>query len=191
MAKTDFGELEIYVSEESGYYDMNNEILISGLHQFNHRLYLEGQEKPRIKTIINILPSVGVQSATYPINNQREGFRSTVGPEIKDLDYLLKRINKMIERKSVQQAFKGSMSMDVDKVSKVERVKSEKNILKEVAFEINNIFSSDTQENNKDWDKKVLESKNVLDFKKVRSSREESEKSRTSSFDSSGIKIDD
>jgi hypothetical protein len=100
-ATSAFGDIEIYVApDERGSSIMNNEILISGLHQFRHDLWLDN--KTRIKTIINILPTVGVQSQVYPINNQREGFRPTIDPEVNDIEFLLKRINALLERKSIQ-----------------------------------------------------------------------------------------
>jgi hypothetical protein len=82
--------LKIYVKEISDKWSqerVSSTILISGLYQFRDSFRVEGGRG--LEVIVDILPTVGVKSQEYPINNQREGFRSVVEPEVKDLRFLL------------------------------------------------------------------------------------------------------
>lgn len=185
-ATSAFGDLDIYIAPidnpDSSY--LNNEILISGLYQFDHGFRIEGGGKARFKTIINILPTVDVKSQVYPINNQREDFRTTIEPEVKDLNFLLLQINSMLEKKSVNEMFNNTISMDVRDVSDIRRIPPTP---KEVALndaikEVKKQFSSPTQTSND----------NSFELKAAATTLREralSEKSRNSSFDASGIKI--
>lgn len=185
-ATSAFGDLDIYIAPidnpDSSY--LNNEILISGLYQFDHEFRIDGGAKARFKTIINILPTVDVKSQVYPINNQRENFRTTIEPEVKDLNFLLLQINSMLEKKSVSEMFNNTISMDVRDVSDIRRIPPTP---KEVALndaikEVKKQFSSPTQTSND----------NSFELKAAAATlrgRALSEKSRNSSFDASGIKI--
>lgn len=184
-ATSDFGDIEMYVAPAKDSGDITAEVLISGLHQFSKYFRVRGASKGRFKVILNILPTVGVTSAVYPINNQREGFRATVDPEVSDIEYLLNQINRSLEGKSIAATFGSAMSMDVGKVSEVKREASDKDILNEVVKEI---LKKYTPEN-----KTVLgipvgkPQENSLDLRSIRTSREAEEKSRKSSLNTSGI----
>jgi ribosome maturation factor RimP len=91
------------------------------------------------------LPSVGVKSPTYPINNQREGFRGVVEPEVKDLNFLLDQINSAVARRQISASFDNSISMDVDDVSEVKREVSTKNILEESINDVVSDFGSSSR----------------------------------------------
>lgn len=182
-ATTDFGDIELYV-RKAKYGRISCQVLISGLYQFTHTVY--NQSGAPLEVIANILPTVGVKSPTYPINNQREGFRGVVQPEVKDLDFLLERISNLLERKSITAAFGNSVSMDVSAVNNVKREVSDDELLKTVIKDVKRQFKpTDTQNTNN------KEEENTIDFGAVRSKREESEKQRNSSFNASGIKLED
>ena len=87
------------------------------MYQF--RSYVGGNGK-HYDTIINILPSVGTKSETYPINNQREGFRSTVKPEVEDLEFFIKKLDSLFERKKLKVSFGKSFNMDSDSLRNIE-----------------------------------------------------------------------
>lgn len=186
-ATSDFGDIEMYVAPaDSG--DITAEVLISGLHQFTKWFSVKGATKGRFKVILNILPTVGVKSAVYPINNQREGFRATIEPEVKDIGYLLNQINRSLEKKSIAATFGSAMSMDVGKIAEVKREASNtdtlnsavKEVLGQLATKQKTILGipvGKTQENS-------------LDLKSIRTQRETAEKSRNSSLNTSGINYD-
>lgn len=181
-ATSDFGDIEVYITPKSGesrYTDAS--ILISGLYQFNHSIYNEGGAS--VNVILNILPSVGVQSQVYPINNQREGFRATVEPEIKDIEFLIKRINAVATKKTIAAAFKNSVSMDVSKVSEVKRESySHEDIIKDSVQEVMKEISRSSE----------TTMDNSISLSSIRTARKEAEeKKRRSSLNTSGIKIDD
>ena len=184
-ATSDFGDIEMYVAPAKDSGDITAEVLISGLHQFSKYFRVRGASKGRFKVILNILPTVGVTSAVYPINNQREGFRATVDPEVSDIEYLLNQINRSLEGKSIAATFGSAMSMDVGKVSEVKREASDKDILNEVVKEI---LKKYTPENRTVLGIPVGKpQENSLDLRSIRTSREAEEKSRKSSLNTSGI----
>ena len=184
-ASTAFGDIEVYIApEDNGYSSISSDVLISGLHQFTNNTWLEHGNKARYKAIINILPSVGVADQLYPMNNQREGFRSTISAEVKDLEFLLKRINSILEKKSINQAFGRTISMDSAQVADVKRItpKTKEEIFSEVKKEIVKEFGATGTKPGQP---------NALDWGTIRTKKVEAEKSRTSSFDASGIKINE
>ena len=191
-AKSKFGDIEIYLAptNTSGKY-IHSKVLISGLHQFNTLTEAIGASKARFDVIINILPTVGVQSEVYPINNQREGYRPTIEAEVKDIDKLLIDINRTLEIKSLQATFDSAMSMNVESVSKVERKEAGDNSLKEAVDEIKKKYSSESSGIRKLFSNSKGESSNDLDLSNVRKEREKEEaqreKERESSLDTSGV----
>ncbi|MEE3413625.1 MAG: hypothetical protein VZQ58_07085 [Bacteroidales bacterium] len=133
-ATTDFGDIEIYkdFTEQSS----TVEVLISGLHQFD--AYNNNTNVDHYRTIVNILPSVSTKSEVYPINNQREGFRSTVEPEKKDLMFFLTKLDSLFNRKKLKNTFGRSFNMDARKLSNIENNNktSTKDIIDSVLKEI-------------------------------------------------------
>lgn len=132
-----FGELELYITPITRSY-ISSQILISGLYQFERNDW-QNDGEGGLDVIVNILPSVGVQDRLYPINNQRQGFRSTVMPEVRDLDKLLKRIHKAYINGQYAAAFSSCLSMDVRKLSEEKRIPHSGTLLKQaIAMAIGN-----------------------------------------------------
>lgn len=180
---SEFGDIELYVAPSSGGCYIDLDILISGLYQFGSTIYLKDNQRSRMKVIANILPSVGVQSPIYPINNQREGFRATVSPEIDDLRFFLKKINGILEKKSIAEAFGHTISMNVDSVSTIRRIPTDSNqIIQESVNEVKRIISEFTG----------VKMENSINLSSVNVTRKyEEEKKRNSSLDTSDILFDD
>ena len=181
-ATTIFGELKIYVKELTGKYEqewVGIKVLISGLYQFNDSVRVEGGRG--LEVIVDILPSVGVKSQEYPINNQREGFRGTVEPEVKDLKFLLSQISSTLASKSITAAFNNSISMDIDDVSVVRKKDESQNKIKDT---VDDVWKTITQKALQDTDRDSSQKSdgNSLDFRAVRSARKVTEKDRRSSF---------
>lgn len=124
-----FGELELYIAPTENS-NIASQVLISGLYQFDKNNWQNSGEGG-LDVIINILPSVGVQDRLYPINNQRQGFRSTVKPEVNDLERLLERIHKAYVNGQYAAAFSSCLSMDVRKLSDEKRVPHSGTLLKQ------------------------------------------------------------
>lgn len=183
-ATSDFGDIEMYVAPADSN-DITAEVLISGLHQFTKWFGIKNASKGRFKVILNILPTVGVKSAVYPINNQREGFRATIDPEVKDIQYLLNQINISLEKKSIAATFGSAMSMDVGKIAEVKREASDTDTLNNAVKEVLEQLTPKQ--------KTILgipvgrPRGNSLDLKSIRTQREAAEKSRNSSLNTSGI----
>lgn len=134
-ATANFGDLDIYISPNGGKYNISYDVLISGLFQFQKSVY-HNSKANNIAAIVNILPSVSVQSSHYPINNQREGFRSTVSPEVDDLETLLKTISRAYERGQYAAAFSTCLSMDTRELSTEKRIPYKGEILKQALADI-------------------------------------------------------
>lgn len=127
-AMSDFGEIQIWIAPDTGR-GITYEVLSSGLQQF--RKYLSGDNQTKgLKAVLNILPSVGVEDTIYPINNQREGFRSTVNPEVKDLEFLLKEIQASYSKGHYAAAFESCISMDVERMNEPKRIPFSGDLLK-------------------------------------------------------------
>ena len=180
-ATTAFGDIEIYIAPDDNY-AIQSDVLISGLHQFNKTIYLNGNGRGRFKAIVNILPSVGVTDQLYPMNNQREGFRSTVSAEVEDLEFLLKRINNILEKKSIAQAFRRTISMDAAEVADIKRQPSQ---TKE------EIFNDTKAQILKEFGKAINGLGNTIDWSSIRTQKAASEKARKSSFDASDIHLEE
>lgn len=184
-ATSDFGDIEIYkdFSHETSDY----KVLISGLYQFYGWVNGEGTH---YATIINILPSVGTKSEVYPINNQREGFRSTINPEIEDLEYFLKKLDGLFERKKLKTSFGSSFNMDSESLENIEQ-KSDvttEDLIKEVLNDIKQQYKPiSTKTSNQDDDSENF----GIELNTLTEERKESEKKRRSSFDTSSIPIEE
>lgn len=173
-ATSAFGDMDIYIAPNNGS-TIRSEILISGLYQFTDNIYEDGQRS--IKTIVNILPKVGVNDPLYPINNQREGFRATVDKEIKDLRDLLKKINNAFLRGQYAASFNSCLTMDVEKVSEPKRIPFEGEILKAAVAEVTG----------QDPAKEFIPFTMVAEaFHEVASKKDAD---RASTFDASGVKL--
>ena len=132
-----FGELELYIAPTRSS-NIASQVLISGLYQFDKNNWQNNGEGG-LDVIVNILPSVGVQDRLYPINNQRQGFRSTVRPEVNDLEKLLERIHKAYVNGQYAAAFSSCLSMDVRKLSDEKRIPPSGTLLKQaIAMAIGN-----------------------------------------------------
>lgn len=179
-AKSNFGKLQIYAKPTS--YPTSTityQVLNSGLFQFMDHIYLDG--KSNIELIINILPSVDTMSTIYPINNQREGFNVSVKPEIDDLKFFIKSLNNSINIQKLQKAFNNTISMDIKKID-VARAKNDSN------FETT--LKTAVEQTAKTLGiSKPISSDNSINLSDITQSRVQSEKNRTSSFDSSGINV--
>lgn len=190
-ATSDFGDIEIYVAPQtSNTKYIYGKTLISGLHQFDTMFEADGATKGRFKFIINILPTVGVKSAVYPINNQREGFRATVEPEVSDITYLMTQINRALEKKSVTEAFGSAMSMDVGEVAEVQRESSKENILNETVEEIKRKYAQQQKKILGVPVGKVPDNSISLGEVRVERKKAENEKNRKSSLDTSGVRFE-
>ena len=181
VAKTDFGEIQIYkdFSERSSAID----VLISGLFQFYKYNHSDGEH---YHTIINILPAVGTTSEIYPINNQREGFRPGVNPEIEDMMFFLSKIDALFNRGKIRNSFNNSFSMDAKKLEVTEGTtnKTQDQLVKEV---LDNIKTSYKTEDTKDTTGENTFGISLDTFTKERQQSEE--KRRNSSWDSSNIDL--
>lgn len=186
-ATSDFGDIEIYK-------DFTNktstvEVLISGLYQFQTFNRSNGDH---YRTIVNILPTVGTKSETYPINNQREGFRATVEPEIKDMMFFLTKLDNMFERKRLKSSFGKSFNMDANSLSTIEKTKttSTKELIDQVLQDVRSKYKTD-KEKATDKSKEDKGSFGLL-LSVLRKEREKSEKIRSSSFNApSGVLDED
>lgn len=133
-AKADFGDIELYIAPGTNT-NITTQVLISGLYQFNDTIWVDTTEKT-FKCVMNILPSVGVQSRIYPINNQREGFRATIHSEVEDLHNLLKKIHAAYLRGQYAETFSSCMSMDVEALTTSKRVPYQGEILKDASKKV-------------------------------------------------------
>lgn len=186
IATSAFGDIEIYIKPKTTDSQYSQyAVLSSGLYQF-YKSFSISSGKSRFDTIINILPSVGVNDELYPMNNQREGFRKTIDPEVRDLEFLLNKINSVLEKKSITEAFGKTISMDAAKVSDVKR-KTEDISSEESAKKLQTEIKKEIFKSVPTIDKTKKE--NTIELTSVRSEREQSEKMRYSSFDSSKIDI--
>lgn len=175
-----FGDIEMYIMENSsGSSYIHYEVYNSGLFQFKDTVYNGNEAKSEVKIIMNILPAVDVKSPLYPINNQREGFRSTVDEEIKDLKYLIKKINTAVSKGKYAQAFRNCVSMNVRELSTEKRKPSTANIVREVINNVRRVFAPE---------KSTANTSNTISLSAVHIARD-SEKSRTSTLDTSGIEL--
>lgn len=180
-ATSAFGDIEMFIKEYNCYSScyLNYDVYNSGLYQFKDNVYLDGT-KSEVHVIINILPTVGVKSPLYPINNQREGFRATVKEEVRDLEYLVKRINNAVSKGKYAQAFRKCVSMDVRELSTEKRKPSTINIVKEIISNVRRVFAPEKTAN--------VQS-NTISLTAVHIARSSEEKSRKSTLDTSGIDL--
>ena len=131
-ARANFGDLDIYIKPASRS-NVLYEVLCSGLYQFQKSCcYGDGKG---LEIVVNILPSVGVRSALYPINNQREGFRSTC-KEVKDLEALFEKIKVAYTNGKYAAAFNSCTSMDVRELSSERRIPYDGEVLQEAISDI-------------------------------------------------------
>lgn len=175
VATANFGKLEVFVCPADEY-SIRTNVYISGLYQFRHDTSVSN--KASVSCIINIIPTVGVKSPFYPINNQREGFRPTVDAEVEDLNYLLKRINVSAEKRAFKAMFNRTVSAHSCDVAAISRVAPSKtDILTDVVNSIRKEFIPDPT------------SDNTISLTFVHTKR--TEEKRRSSLDTSGINLED
>lgn len=124
--QTNWGEMEIsYNPGDTLAYGSSSNVYIlsSGIHQFTSYPLNRSIDNLGKDVIINIKPRVNSESAQYPFNNQREGFRSSASNDISNLQSILKMLNSKIGLSQVRDRFKSIHNLD-----KIDFDVSDKNI---------------------------------------------------------------
>lgn len=99
----DWGTADVYISNEEkpGLYTANHKVLSAGLYQFD-TVFSIGRERIPYDILINVKPSVGADSHSYPFNTSREGWSNVIVEDIKSLsNYLVKWASGKNEKKLV------------------------------------------------------------------------------------------
>lgn len=104
-ASTSWGKANVYFGIERKE-NPKHAVLSSGIYQFATRWFVRGFEWIPYDIIVDIESDVEAEHPDYPFNNQREGFRARIRPDIDSLQSYLAALARGEEARMIQQNFK-------------------------------------------------------------------------------------
>lgn len=116
-----WGSATLYIGKErtKSSFSTQHNILSAGIYQFDHTFELERWEAIPYNIILNVFPTTETDSASYPFNIRREGWKDTISKDIAALNSYVKNIALGIEAAATADQFKNIKSLpqiDIDDI---------------------------------------------------------------------------
>jgi hypothetical protein len=108
-----WGSADVYFGKtrKEGRYNINHQVLSSGVYQFDTEFALSQTEKIPFDIIVNVKPNVEAKHPDYPFENSRERFKGRLKEDIDSLSAYLAQIARGHEAADLKENFKNIVSM--------------------------------------------------------------------------------
>ena len=117
-ASFDWGSADIFIGKKRNKYPAH-QILSAGVYQFDDSINLRGWEKVPYDILINVKPTVNADSANYPFNLKREGWKDLVEKDIGAMKAYIKQVAMGIEAQETVDVFKNIKAMPTIEVDDI------------------------------------------------------------------------